>query len=47
MSAIWSGVCERHPRLRLGFLESGGGRIAPWHDRMDRHSMTKASTIPA
>jgi len=27
----------RHPKLRVGFLESGGGWIAPWLDRMDRH----------
>ena len=37
MSVIWGGVCERHPKLRVGFLESGGGWIAPWLDRMDRH----------
>jgi predicted TIM-barrel fold metal-dependent hydrolase len=37
LSMIWGGVCERHPRLRVGFLESGGGWIAPWLDRMDRH----------
>ena len=37
LSMIWGGVCERHPELRVGFLESGGGWIAPWLDRMDRH----------
>src|SRR5215510_8555877 len=37
MSVIWGGVCERHPRARVAFLESGGGWIAPWLDRMDRH----------
>src|SRR5437667_4343830 len=37
MSMIWGGVYERHPKLRVGFLESGGGWIAPWLDRMDRH----------
>jgi len=37
MSMIWGGVCERHPKLRVAFLESGGGWIAPWLDRMDRH----------
>ena len=37
MSMIWGGVCERHPKLRVGFMESGGGWIAPWLDRMDRH----------
>jgi uncharacterized protein len=30
-------VCERHPRLRLGFLGPGAAGIAPWLDRMDRH----------
>jgi uncharacterized protein len=34
---ILTGVCERFPRVRLGFLESGGGWMAPWLDRMDRH----------
>ena len=37
MSVIWSGVCDRFPRVRIAFLESGGGWIAPWLDRMDRH----------
>ena len=37
MSVIWGGVCERHPKLRIAFLESGGGWIAGWLDRMDRH----------
>jgi len=37
MSVIWGGVVDRHPRLRVAFLESGGGWIAPWLDRMDRH----------
>lgn len=37
LSVIWGGVADRHPKLRVGFLESGGGWIAPWLDRMDRH----------
>ena len=37
MSVIWGGVVDRFPKLRVGFLESGGGWIAPWLDRMDRH----------
>jgi predicted TIM-barrel fold metal-dependent hydrolase len=37
MSVIWEGVCDRYPRVRVAFLESGGGWIAPWLDRMDRH----------
>jgi len=37
LSIIWDGVCERFPKLRIAFLESGGGWIAAWLDRMDRH----------
>ncbi len=37
LAVIWGGVCERHPKLRIAFLESGGGWIVPWLDRMDRH----------
>jgi predicted TIM-barrel fold metal-dependent hydrolase len=37
LSVIWGGVVDRHPRLRVAFLESGGGWMAPWLDRMDRH----------
>jgi predicted TIM-barrel fold metal-dependent hydrolase len=37
LAVIWGGVCDKHPKVRIGFLESGGGWIAPWLDRMDRH----------
>ena len=37
LSVIWDGVCERFPQIRIGFMESGCGWIAPWLDRMDRH----------
>ena len=37
LAVIWGGVVERHPKLRVGFLESGGGWIAGWLDRMNRH----------
>ena len=36
-SMIMCGVCDRYPALRVGFLECGGGWIAGWLDRMDRH----------
>ena len=36
LAVIWGGVCEKHPKIRIGFLESGGGWIVPWLDRMDR-----------
>ena len=37
LAVIWGGVCEKYPKIRIAFLESGGGWIAPWLDRMDRH----------
>jgi uncharacterized protein len=37
LSLLWHGVCDRHPKIRFGFMESGGGWIAGWLDRMDRH----------
>jgi uncharacterized protein len=36
-SLIMCGVCDRFPKLRVAFLESGGGWMAGWLDRMDRH----------
>src|SRR5215469_6855376 len=36
-SMIMCGVCDRFPKLRVAFLESGGGWMAGWLDRMDRH----------
>ena len=32
---VYAGVLERHPRLRIGVLECGGGWIAHWMDRLD------------
>ncbi|MGH7899178.1 MAG: amidohydrolase family protein [Candidatus Binatia bacterium] len=32
---VFAGVLERHPGLRLGVLECGGGWIAHWMDRLD------------
>ena len=37
VSILWDGVCDRFPKVRIGFLESGGGWIPGWLDRMDRH----------
>jgi uncharacterized protein len=34
---IMCGPCDRNPKLRLGFLECGGGWMAGLLDRMDRH----------
>jgi predicted TIM-barrel fold metal-dependent hydrolase len=46
-------VCDRFPQLKIAFLESGGGWMAGWLDRMDRHfddvgmNDTKLSTRPS
>ncbi len=37
VNIIWGGVCERFPKARFAFLESGGGWVPSWLDRMDRH----------
>jgi predicted TIM-barrel fold metal-dependent hydrolase len=36
-SLIMCGVCDRYPKVKFAFLESGGGWMAGWLDRMDRH----------
>jgi predicted TIM-barrel fold metal-dependent hydrolase len=52
-SLIMCGVCDRFPQLKIAFLESGGGWMAGWLDRMDRHfddvgmNDTKLSTRPS
>src|SRR5437879_2720943 len=37
LAVIWGGVGDGHPKIPIAFLQSGGGWIAPWLDRMDRH----------
>lgn len=37
LSVVFCAVCERFPKLRFGFFEGGGGWVAGWLDRMDRH----------
>jgi predicted TIM-barrel fold metal-dependent hydrolase len=32
---VYAGVLERHPGLKIGVLECGGGWIAHWMDRLD------------
>jgi predicted TIM-barrel fold metal-dependent hydrolase len=34
---IGTGVLERHPALRLAFLEAGGGWVPYWLERLDHH----------
>lgn len=37
LSMIMGGVAERHPRLRMAFLECGAGWLPYWLWRMDEH----------
>ncbi len=37
MDLIAGGVLDRHPRLRVGYFESGLGWIPYWLDRLDEH----------
>jgi predicted TIM-barrel fold metal-dependent hydrolase len=40
------GVCERHPDLKLVFLESNGGWIVPWLERLDHHAKIFSWDVP-
>jgi hypothetical protein len=44
MSVIWEGVCDRHPRVRIAFLESGAGWIARGSIAWITTSAPRAST---
>lgn len=37
LALITGGVFQRHPKLRLGFMESGAGWAPFWLNRMDEH----------
>ena len=37
---VYAGVLERHPGLRIGILECGGGWIAHWMDRFDEFTQS-------
>src|SRR5439155_925091 len=44
---ILTGVLERHPTLRVAFLESGSAWLPYWLDRMDGHLETWGKLLPA
>jgi uncharacterized protein len=45
-SLILGGVLERHPRLRVGFMEAGCGWVPYWLERMDEHAETYRFEVP-
>jgi predicted TIM-barrel fold metal-dependent hydrolase len=45
-SLILGGVLERHPRLRVGFMEAGCGWVPYWLERMDEHAENYHFELP-
>jgi len=45
-SLILGGVLERHPRLRVGFMEAGCGWVPYWLERMDEHAENYRFDVP-
>src|SRR5262245_5058205 len=43
---VMGGVLERHPRLKVAFLESGAGWLPYWLHRMDEHWETWRRVLP-
>jgi predicted TIM-barrel fold metal-dependent hydrolase len=47
MEVVCSGSLDRHPRLRVGFFESGMGWLPYWLDRMDEHKESMGHLVPS
>ena len=45
-SLILGGVLQRHPRLRVGFMEAGCGWVPYWLERMDEHAENYRFEVP-
>ena len=41
-----TGVLERHPSLRVAFLEAGGGWVPYWLERLDEHVVCYGGYAP-
>lgn len=46
MEVVASGILDDHPRLRVGFFESGLGWLPYWLDRMDEHKESMGMLVP-
>lgn len=44
---VMTGVLERHPSLKVAFLESGAGWLPYWLNRLDAHFETWRELVPA
>src|SRR5690242_10351515 len=46
LDIVAGGVLERHPTLRVAFLESGAGWLEYWLDRLDGHFESMHQHVP-
>ncbi|MDG2113445.1 MAG: amidohydrolase family protein, partial [Actinomycetota bacterium] len=47
MEVVSGGILDRHPKLRVGFFESGMGWLPYWLERMDEHKETMGHLVPS
>jgi predicted TIM-barrel fold metal-dependent hydrolase len=45
-AVVLGGVLERHPRLRIAFLESGAGWVPYFIERLDEHVEKRGAQVP-
>ncbi|MEM7091786.1 MAG: amidohydrolase family protein [Actinomycetota bacterium] len=46
MEIVASGILEKHPRLRVGFIEAGIGWLPYWLERLDEHKHHMGTLVP-
>jgi len=46
MEVVASGILDDHPRLRVGFFESGLGWLPYWLERLDEHKESMGHLVP-
>ncbi len=46
MEVVASGILDDHPKLRVGFFESGLGWLPYWLDRLDEHKQAMSHLVP-
>lgn len=46
MEVVASGILDDHPRLRVGFFESGMGWLPYWLERLDEHKESMGHLVP-
>jgi uncharacterized protein len=46
MEVVASGILDDHPRLRVGFFESGLGWLPYWLERLDEHKAAMGHLVP-